>query len=134
MPHCEYVTLKIAVFYSCEKSVNHWDTLASPVSSGQEAGIEVIFLASSKNGEYAHINIIPCIWRFPRNGKFSQLFFPNIYFCQHDEIVLKIILITQRFHFRRKNTNRVKNVKIIQSVPAILAHTFMYNSIIIQLD
>ena len=50
---------KIAVFRSTEKSVNYQDILDCRVSSGQATGIKIVYLTSSKNGDYANMNIIP---------------------------------------------------------------------------
>ena len=50
---------KIALFRRTEKSVNYQDILDCRVSSGQATGIKIVYLTSSKNGDYADIDIIP---------------------------------------------------------------------------
>ena len=51
------VTQKLTVFHADGNLVNSWHN--SCVSSGQKISMKYIFLDSSKNGEYADINIIP---------------------------------------------------------------------------
>ena len=53
--------LFIGEFYcdAAHSSVNHQDILDFHVSSGQATGIRFVYLTSSKNGDYANMNIIP---------------------------------------------------------------------------
>ena len=61
---------KINLFLSTEKSVNYQDILDYHVSSDQAMGMKIGYLTSSKNGDYADIDIIP----FLKNGNFSPQF------------------------------------------------------------
>ena len=50
---------KFAVFRGTEKSVNYRDILDCRVSPGQATRIKIVYLTSSKDGDYADIDIIP---------------------------------------------------------------------------
>ena len=65
---------KFAIFRSMEKSVKYRDILDCHVLSGRPTGIKVVFLASSKNGNYADMNIIPQILVFLQTEKFFHIF------------------------------------------------------------
>ena len=48
---------KFTVSHSTEISVNYGDLLDCGVWSGQEAGINIVYLTLSKNGEYAALKL-----------------------------------------------------------------------------
>ena len=50
---------KFAVFCSTENSVNYRDIWDSSFPSGQAIRIKIVYLASSKNGNNADMDIIP---------------------------------------------------------------------------
>ena len=63
------------MFYPYENPVNLRHILDSPGPPGQAIMIKVIFLASSKNGEYNDTNIISWILVFQKTENFSAFFF-----------------------------------------------------------
>ena len=84
-----------------QKPANQGDSEASPASPVQAVGTKIIFLASSKDEDYTDIDLIHYILVF-RNGNFSPRFFPVINLPIFAQIVLRIILIRQRFIFEEK--------------------------------
>ena len=53
------VTQKSLYFVVLKKSINYRDIFDCCVSSGQATGIKIVYLTSSKSGDYADIDIIP---------------------------------------------------------------------------
>ena len=70
------VTQKSLYSVVLKKSVNYQDILDCRVSSGQATGIKIIYLTSSKNGDYADIDIIPQKLVFLKTENFLPNFCP----------------------------------------------------------
>ena len=94
---------KFAVFRSTEKSINYQDILDCRVSSGQATGIKILYLISSKNADYADINIIPQKLVFWKMKNYLPIFLSALHVHQVDK--LEIILIRQKMHFWKKRSN-----------------------------
>ena len=70
------VTQKSLYSVVLKKSVNYQDILDFRVSSGQATGIRIVYLTSSKNGDYADIDIIPQKLSFLKTENFLLIFCP----------------------------------------------------------
>ena len=66
---------KFAVFRGTEKSVNYQDILDCCVSPERAMRIKIVYLTSSKDGDYADIYIIPQKLVFLKTGNFLLNFF-----------------------------------------------------------
>ena len=68
---------KSVVFYPYENPVNLRHILDPPGSPGQAMRMKVVFLASSKSGEYADVNIVPYKLVFRKTENFLGFFSPS---------------------------------------------------------
>ena len=107
-------TQKSVVFYPYENSINLHHILDPPGTPGQAIRMKVIFLASSKIGEYDDISIISWILIFQKTGNFLHIFSPPWISISLMKLFWKLSSLPIDFIFEEKATIGCKITNLSQ--------------------